>query len=207
MYRFFIVYALLLAAIAFVYQHKSVFVPSNVPLDEMPAQIGNWRMVGESRFDNRVLAVLKPSDYVSRTYRNDKGRDLALYIGYHGGGPDSGPIHSPKHCLPGSGWQELETREGQIKIGKIDLPVNIALYQNGMQKEIFVYWYQVKGTPLTSEYALKFAEVWNSMAYNRKDSAFIRLSMSLDGEKDTCLSLIENFIENIYPTLNRFLPQ
>ncbi len=205
-YRFFIVYLCLIAAAAFVYQHEEVYVPANKPLAEMPTQIGDWRMVGQTRFDERVLAVLKPTDYLSRAYRDEDGQRLSVYLGYHGGGPDSGPIHSPKHCLPGSGWQELSTENRELPVDGGTLPVNIALYQNGLQKEMFVYWYQVKGDPMTSEYALKFAEVWNSMLHNRKDSAFIRLSVPVDGEGDESIKVAADFVTGFYPYLREFLP-
>jgi EpsI family protein len=206
-YRMIVVYVLLIGAGLFVYTHGDVYVPASKPLEELPARIGDWQMTGDSRFDERVLAVLKPTDYLSRTYRDGQGERLSLYLGYHGGGPDSGPIHSPKHCLPGSGWQELSTQKMAVAIANGSLPVNLAIYQNGLQKEIFVYWYQVKGGPLTSEYALKAAEVWNSLLHNRRDSAFIRISLPVGENSEEGFRHAADFITAFYPSLQEFLPR
>jgi EpsI family protein len=205
-YRFIVVYVLLIAASVFVYTHGDVYVPASKPLEQMPAQVGEWRMSGQTRFDERVLEVLKPTDYLSRSYRDSRGERLSLYLGYHGGGPDSGPIHSPKHCLPGSGWQELSTTTTSVPVGGGSIPVNLAVYQSGLQKEIFVYWYQVKGEALTSEYALKAAEVWNSMLHNRRDSAFIRISLPVEDNVEAGFQRGANFIADFYPELREFLP-
>jgi len=51
------------------------------------------------------------------------------------------------------------------------------MYAKGGSQEFFVYWYQVKGEVLTNEYALKIAEIRNAMLHQRKDSAFIRISV------------------------------
>lgn len=206
-YRIIVVYVLLIGAGLFVYTHGDVYVPASKPFEELPARIGDWQMTGDSRFDERVLAVLKPTDYLSRTYRDNQGERLSLYLGYHGGGPDSGPIHSPKHCLPGSGWQELSTQKMAVNVANGSLPVNLAVYQNGLQKEIFVYWYQVKGEPLTSEYALKAAEVWNSLLHNRRDSAFIRISLPVGENSEEGFRQAADFISAFYPSLQEFLPR
>lgn len=204
--RIIIVYLLLIGATFFVHTHGDVYVPASRPLEELPARFGDWRMTGQARFDERVLEVLKPTDYISRSYRDRQGNRLALYLGYHGGGPDSGPIHSPKHCLPGSGWHELSTRTESVTVAGETIPVNLAVYQNGLQKELFVYWYQVKGAPLTSEYVLKAAEVWNSMLHNRRDSAFIRISLPVGDAVEPGFQSAADFIADFYPQLKTFLP-
>lgn len=205
-FRYLIVYVLIACAAGFIYQHQDIYVPVNKPLEQMPTRIGDWQMTGQARFDERVLEVLKPTDYLSRTYRDAKGRRLTLYLGYHGGGPDSGPIHSPKHCLPGSGWQEVSSKHSEVLIGDYSLPVNIGLYQNGLHQELFVYWYQVVGEPVGSIYALKFAEIWNSIAHNRKDSAFIRLSLPVEGDWEDDFLVTVDFLRNFFPHLHDYLP-
>ena len=206
-YRFFIVYALLIAAALFVHLHGDVAVPVNRPLGEIPQRAGDWRMVGQTRFDDRILEVLKPTDYLSRSYTDQKGNRVGFYLGYHGGGPESGPIHSPKHCLPGSGWQEVTTEIGELAVGGRDIKLVRSVYQNGYSKEIFLYWFQVKGKSLANEYALKVAEVTNSIFYNRKDSAFIRISVPVADDLDEAIAVGERFVRDFYPHIASVLPR
>ncbi len=206
-HRFFIVYALLIAAALFVHLHEDVAVPVSRPLAEIPKQEGDWRMVSQSNFSDSVLEVLKPTDYLARSYVDKNGNRVGLYLGYHGGGPDSGPIHSPKHCLPGSGWQEVSTETGELAVDGKNIHLVRAVYQNGYSNELFIYWFQVKGKNLVSEYALKIAEVTNSIFYNRKDSAFIRISVPVANDLDETVAVGERFVRDFYPHIVSVLPK
>ncbi len=144
-FRYIVVYLLLGLTALFIYTHETVAVPVNEPLTDIPTVLDDWTMVGQSRFDPNVLANLKPTDYLYRVYRDSEGRSATVYLGYHAGGPDSGPIHSPKHCLPGSGWFELSEVKRTLHSAGHELPVVQAVYQNDDQKELFIYFFQVKG--------------------------------------------------------------
>ena len=154
-------------------------------------------MVTQTEFDQDVLAILKPTAYLSRTYVDGNGRRLQLYLGYHDGAA-SGEIHSPKHCLPGSGWQMLDGRKLILPVGGHNLSLVEATYQSGNLKECIFYWYQVRGESLSSEYALKLAEIKDSFLKNRRDAAFIRISVPFEGD----LNKAESCGNTVYP---RFL--
>ncbi len=205
--RFLPVYLLLGAAIFFVYRHQDVEVPINRPLAGISRQAGDWRLVEENEMEEKVLKKLKPTDYLYRTYQNQAGRRVTLYIGYHGGGPDSGPIHSPKHCLPGAGWQLLKQKKCRLSSapGRTFDAVE-ALYGKDALKVLFIYWFQVKGNILTNEYALKFAEIKNSLLYNRRDSAFIRISVSAHDDIDGARQAARSFIRVFFPEITSLLP-
>ncbi len=205
-YRFFVVYLLLLGGIFFIYYHKDVSVPTSQPLVEIPLRIGTWQMVSQEQFDENTLAVLKPTDYLSRVYVDDKKNRVSFYLGYHGGGPDSGPIHSPKHCLPGSGWQLLSTRVKGLAVGAKNISMVQAVYQNGDAKELFLYWFQVRGESITNEYILKLSEIKNSILYSRRDSAFIRISVSFEDDLEAAVAVGERFIRDFYPEIASALP-
>lgn len=204
--RFYILYVLLIAAAAFVYLHEDLAVPVSRPLAEIPQKQGPWKMVSQTRFNQQILEVLKPTDYISRNYVDTQGHRVAIYLGYHGGGPESGPIHSPKHCLPGSGWHNLSTNPGKLQVAGQELNLVRAVYQNGSANELFLYWFQVKGKTLSGEYSLKFSEVFNSIFYNRRDSAFIRISVPFDGDLDEALAVGEGFVQTFYPHIVSVLP-
>jgi EpsI family protein len=206
-YRFYIVYALLVASALFVHLHGDVAVPVNRPLADIPQRQDGWRMVSQSRFDDQVLGVLKPTDYLVRNYVDQAGNRVGFYLGYHGGGPETGPIHSPKHCLPGSGWQEVSMETDEMAVAGKKIHLVRAVYQNGYRKEMFLYWFQVQGKTLSSEYALKVAEVINSILHNRRDAAFVRVSLPFEGDPDQSRSLGEQFIRDFYPHIAAVLPR
>ena len=205
--RFYIVYVVLAMAAVFVSVHRDVQVPVAQPLEEIPQRVGNWSQVDEVYFSEAVLDQLRPTDYLYRVYVNDGKRPVTLYVGYHGGGPDSGPIHSPKHCLPGSGWRAVSEKSRALTVAGDDVQLVEAVYQHGDRREIFWYWYQVRGESLTNEYALKFAEIVNSIRYQRRDSAFIRISTIFQGPDSVSSAAVEQFVRDFYPAIKSVLPQ
>ncbi len=206
-YRFYVVFALLIATAVYIHFHQEITVPVNRPLVEIPVNYQGWRMTNETRFDQRILDVLKPTDYVSRAYRSPDGKNVTLYVGYHSGGKESGPIHSPKHCLPGSGWGQLTIEKTEVSVTDGVVPLVKSVYQHGDRKELFLYWFQVKGKSITSEYALKFTEIANSIFFNRKDSAFIRISVPFEEDEAKAFALGSSFIRSFYPFIQSFLPK
>lgn len=205
--RFFVIYLLLIMAALFVAFHEDVEVPVARPLEEIPLRLDGWTKVGESRFSDAVLKGLRPTDYLYRVYADDARRSVSLYLGYHGGGPESGPIHSPKHCLPGSGWLNISEQSKTLTIGDHEVRLVEAVYQNGGQRELFLYWFQVKGATLTSEYALKLAEITNSILHNRRDSAFVRVSVPYREGDAGALEAGERFVRDFYSHIKAVLPQ
>ncbi|MCF6239387.1 MAG: EpsI family protein [Candidatus Marinimicrobia bacterium] len=204
--RYIIVYLLLSLTALFIYTHETVAVPVNRPLTEIPTSFDEWTMVCQSRFSQDVLKQLRPTDYLYRVYKDTQGNKVTLYLGYHAGGPDSGPIHSPKNCLPGSGWFELSEVNRGITVAGKDLPIVQAVYQNDSQKEVFLYFFQVKGQVLTDEYSLKLSEIINSILYNRRDAAFIRISVPFYDDQAAAVTAGENFLIKVYPHIVSVLP-
>lgn len=207
-WRYALVFVLLAATALFIQFYREVAVPVARPLEEIPRQLKDWRLVDETHFSTAVLAQLRPTDYLYREYVDATGARVTLYLGYHGGGPDSGPIHSPKHCLPGSGWrrQQEEARQLVLADGR-PLRLVAALYQSGAREEFFVYWFQVKGATLTNEYALKLAELVNALRYRRRDSAFVRVSVPVQTDAASAERLALAFVADFYPAIQTVLPQ
>ena len=197
---------LILCTGAFLQLHSDVSVPLHRSLEYFPTQVGQWRMVHEWRFDEDVLETLKATGYVSRLYKYPSGRTVELYLGYHDGGPDAGPIHSPRNCLPGGGWFKRSEKLVRFDAGSRSLKGVLAAYEKGEQTVTMLYWFQVCGRIVTNEYALKLGEIFGSMTSNRRDSAFIRLSTNDGGDADAP-GMLEEFAKDFYPVIEQFLPK
>lgn len=204
--RYLFVYFLLGLTALFVANHENVAVPVNKPLTNISTNFNEWSMVRQTRFNPQVLEKLKPTDYLYRIYKDNLDNRVRLYIGYHSGGPDSGQIHSPKHCLPGGGWFELSEEKRTIRVPGQEMPIIQAVYQKDDRKELFLYFFQVKGKILSNEYSLKIAEIFNSILYNRRDAAFIRISVEFENNHDDAANTADRFLAEIYPHITEVLP-
>ncbi|WP_272699622.1 exosortase C-terminal domain/associated protein EpsI [Desulfovibrio sp. Fe33] len=204
--RIFIVCLLVMGAGAFVHLHSDAAVPLSRPLDEFPVKVGQWRMVHEWRYAQGILEVLQATGYVSRQYRDEQGRVVELYLGYHDGGPDAGPIHSPRNCLPGGGWMQRFEKTVEIDLDGRSMEAVQAAYDKSESTVTMLYWFQVCGKVVTNEYALKIEEILGSLISRRRDSAFIRLSTEISGEDGGAAEALHRFAEDFYPVIEAFLP-
>jgi EpsI family protein len=206
-WRFIVVYLLMAAAGMYVNFHKDIMVPTNTPLREFPSLNGEWRQVSRSEFSDEILNVLKPTDYLAAQYANYQGDKVNLYIGYHGGGKGGGEIHSPKNCLPGSGWFRLSEQVVPLKVDGKDLSVVQAVYKKGRDTELFVYWFRAKDDEaITSEVGLKLAQIRSSITSRRRDATFIRISAPAGVDENNKQAAVYKFIRDFYPLFQKFLP-
>jgi EpsI family protein len=199
-------YILLAAAWGYLNFHADRVVPMARPLTEFPDSVQGWHVTSQSTFGEDILNVLRPTDYLARQYSGMVGDTIGLYIGYHDGGKESGEIHSPKHCLPGSGWQELSSDRMELATPRGHVNLVKAVYQKGESRQLFFYWFQVQNRTLSSEYALKGAEIVNSLLHGRRDAAFVRISVPVETDEKHAEITGVNFIREIYPLIGNFIP-
>ncbi len=205
-YRFILFNLLIVGTWLFLTLRSSQAVPVARPLVEFPVAFQQWRMISQERFDPDVMNVLKPTDYLSRRYEGANGKRVSLYIGYHDGGTQSGEIHSPRHCLPGAGWQQLSTTRTVLVQPEGSIHLARAVYQKGQSKELFIYWFQVRGESIADEYRLKLAGITGSLAHGRKDASFIRVSVPFEADEQEAAVTGTSFITDLYPLLREFIP-
>jgi len=74
------------------------------PLESIPEAIDGWSILKTETLDTRTLQVLMPTSYLSRIYGKD-GRQLGVFVAYYAVQRAGETMHSPKNCLPGSGWE------------------------------------------------------------------------------------------------------
>jgi EpsI family protein len=177
-------------------------------LKSFPKQIGTWQQLGgDEQFDNQTLAVLRASDYLLRNYRGADGRVVNFYVGYYASQRDGATYHSPLNCLPGAGW--VMNEPGTITItpeGRASFVANRYLIQNGLHKELLIYWYQGRGRTIASEYWGKVYTVVDSVRLRRSDGAMIRIMTPLDGSEPEALQAAVDLAANSSIILPQFVP-
>jgi EpsI family protein len=181
-------------------------LPLKKTFSDFPVFWNGW--TGKAyQLDAVTLEKLRVSEYILREYRK-RGNSVTLYIGYYGTQRAGAEIHSPKHCLPGSGWTRSSERTKTLNVrgvGKVSFVE--AVYQKGDNEEVFVYWYQMKDAYITSDYALKMFMVVNSLRYRRNDAAFIRLSAPVTGNREETIHVLQSFMKDLLPVLKGYLPE
>jgi exosortase D (VPLPA-CTERM-specific) len=205
--KFVCIFILLTAVALYLNLHKDLEVPINKAFDQFPRVVSGWRMTEEFAMPDNIQKVLKASDTLTRRYITAEGKTVDLYIGYHGGGKESGEIHSPKQCLPGEGWFELSTKRRSLDVSGMKVNLVQAVYQKGDSKQLFLYWFQVQEKSISDEYSLKIAEITNSIINRRRDASFIRISVPFEADEQGAAATGERFSRDFMPAIREFLPK
>lgn len=183
-------------------------VPIRKSLDAFPASLGDWRGREATIFEVEILNVLKVKDYLMRRYVDPAGRSLWLYIGYWDTQRKGAQPHSPKNCLPGSGWEPLEASRVTIPLPPPHAPitVNRFLIQKDRDQQLVFYWYHSQGKAIAGETAAKIEMVKDAILRNRTDGALVRISSPVYGSVAETSRHLTTYIQTIYPVLGEYLP-
>jgi len=190
---------------------KSEKVAAARPLVQMPDQLGDWTKVQEGFVDAETQAVLKADDTLNRSYGSNKtGIAANLFVAAfrsqrHGAAP-----HSPKNCLPGSGWTPTVNDHVFVSLpGRAEpIEVNRYIIQRGDNKSLVLYWYQSRDRAVASEYKAKLYTMVDAVKDNRTDTALVRvvIGLNVNDSQDKIQAAAEDFIRAFYAPLRQYLP-
>jgi EpsI family protein len=203
--------AILVAQVAIVYGFtRSEIVPTNRPLAQVPTQFGSWTMQHEGVVEQEVQDVLKADELLTRSYVSG-GQQVGahLFVAYFRSQRTGQTPHSPKNCLPGSGWIPSVSDIIAISIPGRAEPIEANRYvvAKGDQKSLVLYWYQSRDRVVASEYKAKFFVVADALRYNRTDTALVRVVVPVvDGDVEKSQQAAVDFIRAFYLPLRQHFP-
>jgi EpsI family protein len=155
------------------------------PLTSLPASIGGWTAGKDIEIDERALARLNADSYVSREYLKN-GNQIGLFIAYYAHQKSGGYMHSPKVCLPSSGWEIEEPGSIQVNSPDGTVPINRYVISKSGEKSLILYWYQSSDRILADEYWTKLYLIHDGLVHGRAAGSVVRIQLPLDRtvEKD-----------------------
>jgi EpsI family protein len=199
---------LLFAFFALHFRSASEGVPLRGSFDSFPSSIGAWSGRDDIVLDTDTLSMLRMSDYLFRRYVDPVGQSAWLYIGYWQSRRRGSDIHSPRNCLPGGGWEPVETARITIPVaGAAPITVNRYLIQKDRQMQVVMYWFQAQGTVVAGELDAKIAMVRSALLRNRTDGALVRISSPVRGTVPETTEALTAFVQTLYPILRDYLPE
>jgi len=185
-------------------------IPSAKPLSQLPASLGSWKLVQEGVVDADTQAVLKADDLLNRYYSQGAtdGTGADLFVAAFRSQRNGKAPHSPKNCLPGSGWSPLNSSIESIDVG-IGPPIQVNRYvvAHGDERSLVLYWYQSRERAIASEYTAKFWVVVDAMRLNRTDTALVRVVVPIANRDEVAAyKSATDFVRSLYSTLRQYLP-
>ena len=202
-----VVVALLVAARFYSAHAVSVETPVfREPLSALPLAVGEWSGHDAPPLADDVLGQLGVDDYVNREYVNAAGIPVGLYVGYYASQRQGDTIHSPQNCLPGAGWQPVETGVADLRLGERSVRVNRFLIQKGLDRQIVLYWYQGRGRVVANEYTNKALLMLDAARIHRSNGGLVRVIAPVTTTADAAQTTVSDFATALFPHLDRHLP-
>lgn len=208
----FIVLSLLLAAQAAAYYllPSAENAPPAPSLARFPRELAGWNLTADIKLEDEVLKVLRADDTMNRLYRKaGTPLDVHLFVAYFRTQKSGAAPHSPKNCLPGSGWAPLSSSSVELSVpGSVNsLEVNRFIVGRGTERTLVIYWYQTAHRVVASEYTAKIWLVLDSLRYRRSDTAIVRVVVPIP-ENDTgeAEAAALDFIRSAYAPIKGMFP-
>jgi EpsI family protein len=144
------------------------------PLQDIPATLGQWHLVQVQQLTPSVEDKLRASSYLSRTYSNGQ-TNLDLFIAYYAVQRAGESMHSPKHCLPGAGWDISHHETLDLPLAGRTVEVNKYDIQKGTEHALTLYWYQSRDRIIANEYSAKVMLAYDSILKGRTAGSIVRI--------------------------------
>ncbi len=211
---------LALTAYTFYGVSEAEAIPERRSLAEFPTVIGDWTCAQRERMEKSAERTLGVTDYLLCAYQRDNPAQLVhVYLGYHqrqvregGSSYRETSIHTPKHCLPGSGWDIAGS--GTMELDVPGLPggkqqINRFLIAKGNNRQIVYYWYHSRGRVIHRDWRKVFYMAWDRATRGRTDGSLVRFTVPLppnatEAEADAAFL---DFASLVVPRLGEFIPE
>lgn len=168
--------------------------PARKSLTGFPLQLADWRCQNPEVLDPDIERNLGVSDYLVCVFQRADGAEVAAYVGYHaaqvrreGGGSKENMIHPPAHCLPGSGWDIIDSRRVVLDLDGLPggpVAVNRLVIAKGEARQLVFYWYQERGRVIARDWEKIVDLFWDRATLSRTDGALVRFSAPIPARGD-----------------------
>lgn len=194
---------------------RQEFARLDRPLNTLPIALAGVTGI-ERPLTEDERQVVGVSDYIFRIFQMDSLRAFSVYIGYYESQVTGKTIHSPRNCLPGAGWQIVESGNVQLARDGNAATVNRYIIANGNQQALVLYWYQGRGRVAHSEYAVKWDLLRDAATKGRTEEALVRVLVPIppgrgdlsdwQGRLEIAEDLATQVANELLPSVERALP-
>jgi EpsI family protein len=208
---------LVLNLYVYYFMARDAVIPPRESFASFPLQLGNWRCAQNEPLPPDIKANLGATDTLVCQYeREELPRNVGVYLGYHatqvreeGGGSAENAIHPPAHCLPGSGWDIVDSRTVPLTIEGISDPGARAkrlIIAKGKQRQLVYYWYQMQGRTIAEDWQKILYVGYDRARRGRTDGALVRFTIPLARNEAAAEAAFRDLATRILKDLSRYVP-
>lgn len=181
------------------------------PLEEVvPETLAGYERSVDSEVSEAEARVAGFTDYLLRTYvgAGDEGSYVSAYVGFYASQTQGRTIHSPKNCLPGSGWEPLANQVAEVHASDgTTHQVNRYILQREDEQAVVLYWYQGRGRVEHNEYVVKWDLLRDAALRQRSDEALVRVVVPVITSEEEAFETARRTAGQLIPAVDRALPE
>jgi EpsI family protein len=185
-------------------------LPAPPALATFPSQFGEWKLLREDPITADIAGELRADRMLSRTYTNTPGgSEAGLFVAwFQSQRSGASQPHSPKVCLPASGWTPAVSGEITLDTAAGAITINRYIAVNRGQRDVVLYWYQSPHRVMAGEWQAKLWLMSDALRDHRTDTALVRVVMQAGNASDqAATAAATNFARSLYPLLRETLPR
>ena len=189
--------------------HNGASLPQRQSFAQFPQEI-DGRQAQFRTLDPETAAVLDASDYLNAVYSTPDGAPAVnLFVAWYADQTGGAGIHSPEVCLPMGGWEVSQFGQHRLALpDRTAFEVNRAVISKGLSRQLVYYWFDERGTPMTSDWRAKLSVIVDSVMRGRSDGALVRYVTPIDPNEKiaTADARLTRFISQSLPRLRPYIP-
>ena len=188
-------------------------IPPRERFEGFPNELDGWRCGQRQTLDEKTQATLQVTDYIACNYYNEEiERAVDLYIGYHerqtrdrdSGGTSA--IHPPEHCLPGSGWDVIDSQVVPIDVGPGGEAKRFVIAK-GNQRALVYFWYHSRGRVIARSHHKILWMFLDRARTGRTDGSLVRFTVPiLFGDTEAAEQTFQAFADTVTPMIDAYVP-
>ncbi len=181
-------------------------MPLAQPLSRIPNEMEGLpgRELTVSPEEQRIAGM---SSFVSRSYGGaDSTPAFWIYVGYYESQTQGKTIHSPKNCLPGAGWEPLNSAEVRLETPIGSIPVNRYVIANDNRRALVFYWYQGRGRVSANEYVVKWELLRDATIRRRTDEALVRVIVPVTDSEEEAEAVARRVASQLAKEVSQVIP-
>lgn len=196
------------------YMGNEEVIPPRTSFAEFPNALGEWTCSERDVLEPEILNNLKLTDYVSCNYFDGGDRPpVHLYVSYHErqtrdrNTGEVAAIHPPEHCLPGSGWDVIDSRVVPLDLS-IPGEAKRFVIAKGTQRALVYFWYQSNGRVVARNHHKIFWMFLDRTLRARTDGSLVRFTVpiELDQDETAAEAAFQSLASQVAPLLPAYVP-
>jgi EpsI family protein len=195
------------------------YIPPREDFSSFPMNVSGWECDGSEVMEDNILDRLGVTDYLICTYVKRKSEDdgerpavVGFYTGYHATqtrSSDGGEtiIHPPEHCLPGAGWDIIDSQIVPVEFGGTTGEAKRVVIAKGNLRSLVYFWYQSRGRVIARNHEKVLYMFMDRALDRRTDGSLVRFTIPINhGNEALAEENFRSLAQALSPVIPEYLP-